>query len=598
MTRRLPQSTAYTVTMKVFLTSDHITPATSKTVAITISKAGGAFGNPAAGASTATEISGGWYKFALGTGDTDTLGDLIVVGTASSCDPSEQICHVVAATNGGMTSMPAVASGSAGGLIVQGTGTTGLDVTSGRVDTGKISGTTQTPRDLGASVLLSSGTGTGQLDFTSGVVKSSLVQILGTALTETSGQIAAAFKKFFDKGSPTGTINSIPDAVAGATGGLFIAGTNAATTITTALTTTFTGNLTGSVASVTAGVTLAASAVQAIWDALTSALTTVGSIGKLLVDNITGNAFTRLGAPAGASVSADIAAAKADTVAVKIQTDKLAFTVPNQLDVNVLDWKSATAPAMTGDAFARLGAPVGASVSADIAAAKADTAAVKAKTDSLPSDPADASDILSGTNAIFNRIGAPVGASISADIAAVQADTDNIQTRIPAALVSGRMDASVGAMAANTLTASALATDAVTEITSGLSTLDAAGIRTAVGLASANLDTQLGTIDDFLDTEIAAIKAKTDNIPSAPAAVGDIPTANQNADALFDRANGIETGVTFRQSQRIQLAALSGKADGLAGTTVHYRDPADSKNRITATVDENGNRTAVTLDAA
>lgn len=42
--------------------------------------------------------------------------------------------------------------------------------------------------------------------------------------------------------------------VAGAAGGLFIAGTNAATTVTTAFTTTFTGNLTGSVASVTGNV--------------------------------------------------------------------------------------------------------------------------------------------------------------------------------------------------------------------------------------------------------------------------------------------------------------------------------------------------------
>lgn len=51
---------------------------------------------------------------------------------------------------------------------------------------------------------------------------------------------------------------------------------------------------------------------------------------------------------------------------------------------------------------------------------------------------------------------------------AIQADTDDIQTRLPAALVSGRIDASVGAMAANTLTASALATDAVTEISDGI----------------------------------------------------------------------------------------------------------------------------------
>jgi len=37
-----------------------------------------------------------------------------------------------------------------------------------------------------------------------------------------------------------------------------------------------------------------------------------------------------------------------------------------QLGVNVVNWKGSAAPAMTGDAFARLGAPVGASISADI----------------------------------------------------------------------------------------------------------------------------------------------------------------------------------------------------------------------------------------
>ena len=50
----------------------------------------------------------------------------------------------------------------------------------------------------------------------------------------------------------------------------------------------------------------------------------------------------------------------------------------------------------------------------------------------------------------------------------LQAEVDDIQSRLPAALVSGRMDASVGAMAANTVTASALATDAVTEIVGGV----------------------------------------------------------------------------------------------------------------------------------
>jgi hypothetical protein len=41
----------------------------------------------------------------------------------------------------------------------------------------------------------------------------------------------------------------------------------------------------------------------------------------------------------------------------------------------------------------------------------------------------------------------------------VQADTDNIQTRLPVALVGGRMDSSIGALAAGVLTAAATAAD-------------------------------------------------------------------------------------------------------------------------------------------
>lgn len=67
-----------------------------------------------------------------------------------------------------------------------------------------------------------------------------------------------------------------------------------------------------------------------------------------------------------------------------------------------------------------------------------------------------------------------------------------------------------------------------------------ADIRSAVGLASANLDTQLTAIDDYLDTEVAAIKAKTDNLPSDPADASDVaaafaglPTANDVATELL-----------------------------------------------------------------
>ena len=151
------------------------------------------------------------------------------------------------------------------------------------------SGPAQTARDIGASVLLSSGSGTGQLDFTSGVVKSNLAQILGTALTETAGQIAAAFKKWFNVGTPTGTVNSIPDAIAGATGGLFIAGTNAATTVN--LTSTITGSLSGSVGSVTG--------------AVGSVTGSVGSVAGNVSGNVAGNVAGSVGS-LGATAKTDV----------------------------------------------------------------------------------------------------------------------------------------------------------------------------------------------------------------------------------------------------------------------------------------------------
>ena len=78
----------------------------------------------------------------------------------------------------------------------------------------------------------------------------------------------------------------------------------------------------------------------------------------------------------------------------------------------------------------------------------------------------------------WRRVGAPAGASVSADVAAVntavsgvntavagvQADTDNIQTRIPATLVGGRIDASIGAVQSNAIVAAGLAADALTAI--------------------------------------------------------------------------------------------------------------------------------------
>lgn len=54
------------------------------------------------------------------------------------------------------------------------------------------------------------------------------------------------------------------------------------------------------------------------------------------------------------------------------------------------------------------------------------------------------------------------GLATSASIATLQSDTDDIQTRLPAALVSGRMDSSVGAIATGAIVSGSFAVDSIT----------------------------------------------------------------------------------------------------------------------------------------
>ena len=65
-------------------------------------------------------------------------------------------------------------------------------------------------------------------------------------------------------------------------------------------------------------------------------------------------------------------------------------------------------------------------------------------------------------------------------------------------------------------------------------------------------------------------------------------------DAILDDV--LEGTLTVRQAMRIILAAAAGKSTGGGTGTIYFRDLADTKNRIVANVDSNGNRTSVTLD--
>jgi hypothetical protein len=88
----LKLSTAYTRMFLMVESADHITGLTGASPTVDISKAGGSFG--AAGGAV-TEVANGWYKVALTTTDTGTLGELAYHITAASGDPTDfvdQVC--------------------------------------------------------------------------------------------------------------------------------------------------------------------------------------------------------------------------------------------------------------------------------------------------------------------------------------------------------------------------------------------------------------------------------------------------------------------------------------------------------------------------
>lgn len=146
--------------------------------------------------------------------------------------------------------------------------------------------------------------------------------------------------------------------------------------------------------------------------------------------------------------------------------------------------------------------------------------------------------------------------------------------------VTGRIDASVSSRSnhsAADIWASATRTlTAATNITStGGATVPQTGDAYAIVNSGTHGNAALKTLIDTVDTVADAVKAKTDNLPAAPAAVGDIPTAAQiTADVLTGTG---DTGVTLAKALEMLAAFMAGKvsvssAGGVSTYTYKKRD--------------------------
>ena len=334
--------------------------------------------------------------------------------------------------------------------------------------------------------------------------------------------------------------------------------------------------------------------------------TNVTTVNGLAANVITATAISA-DAITAAKVAADVSAEIADAVFDEDMTGhQTQGTFGQAIGDPVADTNTIYKAVVTDAA--------GATVGVDVVAVKAETALILSDTNAILVDTgttlqAEVDGIQADTEDIQARLPAAltVDGNIKADTLRVGGtlqtagdivgDTNDIQTRLPAALVGGRMDSSVGAMAANVMTAAAAAPDLTTELQSGLSTLDAAGVRAAVGLAAANLDTQLAAIAGFIDTEVALILTRI-GVPAGASIAADIdavPTANEVRDAVFARAFSAAYGsFTFDELVKLTVGVLLGKVSGLPLAPA-FRNLADTGNVVVATTDADGNRSAVTL---
>jgi hypothetical protein len=269
MKERLQNSTSYPTCFLMVSSTDHVTPVTGLSPTVTISKNGGAFGSPSGAVS---EIANGWYAIAGNASDRDTLGELLIHATGTGADPVDDRYMITAynpfdSVRLGLTALPNAAADAPGGVPISDAGGLDLDaklahteeittarmgaltdlINDGRLDlifdaiktatdkmnfTGtyinaqikasdnidfgalqKTSLNAATPASVTGAVGSVTGNVGGNVAGSVGsvvaTVSANLVSILGTALTETAGYLAAGFKKFFNVQTPVLTVASV-----------------------------------------------------------------------------------------------------------------------------------------------------------------------------------------------------------------------------------------------------------------------------------------------------------------------------------------------------------------------------------------------------
>jgi hypothetical protein len=343
------------------------------------------------------------------------------------------------------------------------------------INTRWLSGTALTGRDIGASVLLSSGTGTGQVTITSGRVNADITHIATAAVSTTTAQLGVNVVQLSGDGTAADNAEAFFD-------GTGYAGTNnVIPTVTTVGTTT---NLTN----------------------LPAAAATAAELAKVPKSDGTAS----WNATALAAINAEVDTALNTAIPGSPTSDSINERIATMDGLLLGTVAAGTHNPQSGDAYARLGAPAGASVSADVAAVKSDTGAVKTKTDYLPSATAGSAGgvFIAGSNAatsITTALTANITGNLSGSVGSVTGAVGSVTGAVGS--VTGNVGGNVAGSVASVTAGVTLADDAITAAKFDESTafpLKSADTgATAVARTGADSDT-LETLSDQLDGPVTA----------------------------------------------------------------------------------------------
>ena len=265
-----------------------------------------------------------------------------------------------------------------------------------------------------------------------------------------------------------------------------------------------------------------------------------------------GNGLFTLKGSGGYDIKAD------ELQGIKTITDQFRFTVANKVDatasfastpdVNVINWKGATAPAMTGDAFARLGAPAGASIAADIAAVPAGVwgyGSGRAITDKAG---------FTLTSAYDN---AKTAAQASA-LATTDGKVDAIKTKTDQLIFTGAyLNSQVKAMDTDSISAAAISAAAVTKIQTGLgSGADVTAIKAQtdkLNFTGANIQAIVQAMATDSISAAAVSAAAVTKVQTGLATSADVVGMNVKLDAIY-----VAEGET-----QYQLSIVDGNVAGI-----------------------------------